>query len=86
MSKKIALVIGAVALLFTGCASDGHCDTSESPRFVQAEDADGLVPGDYVVVDIKTGIEYVYCPGKSMTPLLDTDGKPLKYNAETGDN
>lgn len=42
MTKKIALVIGAAALLFT----DGYSHT--------------------------------------LTPLVDADGKPLKYNAETG--
>ena len=81
MTKKIALVIGVAALVFTGCASNGHCDTSESPRFVTI-DSSGLHGSD-IVVDKVTNIEYAYC-GYSLTPLLDTDGKPLKYNAETG--
>ena len=86
MTKKIALIIGVAVLLFTGCTSNGHCDTSSSPRFV------GIVSGNdsglfqcSVVVDIETGVEYAVIYGKSMTPLLDADGKPLKYNAETGD-
>lgn len=84
MTKKIALVIGVAVLLSTGCASNGHCDTGEPPRFVEI-DSSGLY-NTKVYVDTVTDIEYVWAGGYShpMTPLLDTDGKPLKYNAETG--
>ena len=85
MTKRIALVIGVAVLLFTGCASDGHCDTSEPPRFVGIVSwKDSGLFQCSVVVDTETGVEYAVIYGKSMTPLLDTDGKPLKYNAKTG--
>ena len=84
MTKKILLTVGVAALVFTGCASNGHCDTSKSPRFVEI-DSSGL-HGSSVYVDTETNVEYARSDSYShtLTPLVDADGKPLKYNAETG--
>ena len=84
MTKKIALAIGVAALVFTGCASNVNCDNGESPRFVEI-DSSGL-HGSSVYVDTETNVEYARSDGYShtLTPLVDADGKPLKYNAETG--
>lgn len=69
-----------------------HVDTHpiESQRFVNI-DSDGLY-GGALYVDTVTDIEYVVIYGNSvhgttgvsMTPLLNEDGKPLKYDYETG--
>ena len=81
-TKRILLAVGVAALIFAGCSSSTEQASSESPRFV---DVDSLVlTNKYsIYVDTVTNVEYVYC-GYSMTPLVDADGKPLKYNAETG--
>jgi hypothetical protein len=83
MTKKILLAVGVAALVFTGCASNGHCGGGDSPRFIEIDSSGASFS---VYVDTVTNIEYAQSYGysHSLTPLLDTDGKPLKYDAETG--
>ena len=58
--------------------------TECSTGFVEI-DSSGL-HGSSVYVDTETNVEYARSDGYShtLTPLVDADGKPLKYNAETG--
>ncbi len=82
MIKRILLIVGVAALIFAGCSPSAEQTSSEPPRFVEI-DSSVLANKDAIYVDTVTNVEYVYC-GYSMTPLVDADGKPLKYNAETG--
>ena len=84
MSKRILLAVGVVALIFAGCSPSAEQASSGPPRFVEI-DSSGL-HGSSVYVDTKTNVEYARSDGYShtLTPLVDADGKPLKYNAETG--
>ena len=83
-TKRILLAVGVAALIFAGCSSSTEQASSEPPRFVEI-DSSGLY-GCTVYVDTETNVEYARSVGYShtLTLLVDADGKPLKYNAETG--
>ena len=84
MSKRILLAVGVVALIFAGCSPSAEQASSGSPRFVEVDSS--WLYGSSVYVDTETNVEYARSDGYShtLTPLVDADGKPLKYNAETG--
>ena len=83
MSKRILLAVGVVALIFAGCSPSAEQASSGPPRFVEI-DSSGEPFSIYV--DTMTDVEYARSDGYShpLTLLVDADGKPLKYNAETG--
>ena len=81
----------AMALALTGCSAGEQGSTwPESAEFSELEtgqdrfSAHGTNLGHwYVVVDHRTGAQYLYRDNYGVTPLLDVDGTPLLV-AEAG--
>ncbi|MFV0353068.1 MAG: DUF6440 family protein [Oscillospiraceae bacterium] len=48
----------------------------EKRVFELKEKISGRLPGSEIIVDTKTGVNYI-STGYSLTPLLDKDGKPV---------
>lgn len=88
----MGLAMGLVLCIMADAYKCTHTNAHpiESQRFVNI-DSNGLY-GGALYVDTVTDIEYVVIYGNSahgttgvsMTPLLNEDGKPLKYDYETG--
>lgn len=88
MKKIISVIITAIILMlimfivsaFTGCElNDAKLLHS---RFEIVEQNFGTYT-DVLYVDTKTGVMYWYRSEQGLTPLLDSDGKPLIYKEGT---
>lgn len=88
MKKIISVIITAIILMliiftvsaFTGCESN---DTELLySRFEVVEQNFGNHT-DVLYVDTKTGVMYWHRSEQGLTPLLDSDGKPLIYKEST---
>lgn len=85
MKKTIAFIIALimVALLLCGCGKVDTPDNGHDKRFMFLND-DGTIDGNVylrVVVDTKTGVEYVWSARCFMCPIIDSYGKPYIYPA-----
>ena len=88
MGRKLLSLISAFVIgtsLMIGCAPVSAAETAvkevEYDRFVRVYREDRT----YIYVDIETGVQYMLYAGSygpAMTVLLDSDGKPLLYDAE----
>ena len=88
MKKIISVIITAIILMlimFTVSAFAG-CELNDSElqhsRFEIVEQNFGTYT-DILYVDTKTGVMYWYRSNRGLTPLLDSDGKPLIYKEGT---
>lgn len=84
MKKIISVIITAIIsmlIIFTVSAFTG-CKLNDSEllhsRFEIVEQNFGTYT-DILYVDTKTGVMYWYRSDQGLTPLLDSDGKPLIY-------
>ena len=84
MKKIISVIITAIILMlimftvsaFTGCESNGTELLHSRFEVVEQNYGDHI---DILYVDTKTGVMYWYRSEQGLTPLLDSDGKPLIY-------
>lgn len=88
MKKIISVIITAIILMliiFTVSAFAG-CELNDTEllhsRFEIVEQNFGTYT-DTLYVDTKTGVMYWYRSDQGLTPLLDSDGKPLIYKEGT---
>lgn len=87
----LGVAAGLLLLALTGCSGDGSGGWPESAEFSTLETGQGRFSAhgtnlDYweVVVDHRTGAQYLYRYKYGITPLLDSDGSPLLV-LEAGD-
>lgn len=88
MKKIISVIITAIILMliiFTVSAFTG-CELNDTEllhsRFEEVERNFGSHT-DVLYVDKRTGVMYWYRESQGLTPLLDSDGKPLIYKGAT---
>lgn len=84
--KKTAiftLALFLAAVLLCGCGKVDTPDNGHDNRFMFLND-DGTIDGNvylHVVVDTKTGVEYVWSARGFMCPIIDSYGNPYIYPA-----
>ena len=86
--KVAAITIAIIAILTFGMIAflDYYDHTWGSKSLSAVSEADFVVNDGYsvealdysVIIDQRTGMEYLYFPGKGVTPYLDKNGEPLK--------
>ena len=88
MKKIISVIMTAIIfmlIIFTVSAFAG-CELNDTEllhsRFEIVEQNFGA-DVDILYVDTKTGVMYWHRDGQGLTPLLDSDGKPLIYKGGT---
>ena len=95
LNKMVAFAVWALALALavamSGCSRDAETSWPESAEFSTLDTGQDRfsVHGTnldhwYVIVDHRTGAQYLYRYEYGITPLLDTDGTPLLV-AEAGE-
>lgn len=88
-SGKVAAITIAILVVATfGLIKflDFYDHTWGSKSLSAVSEADFVVNDGYslealdysVIIDQRTGMEYLYFPGKGVTPYLDKNGEPLK--------
>ena len=89
MKKIISVIITAIILvliIFTVSVFTGGCELNDTEllhsRFEIVEQNFGTHI-DTLYVDTETGVMYWYRSDQGLTPLLDSDGKPLIYKEGT---
>lgn len=80
----LGVAAGLLLLALTGCSGDGSGGWPESAEFSTLETGQGRFSShdtnlDYwgVIVDHRTGVQYLCRYKYGVTPLLDVDGTPL---------
>lgn len=85
MKKTIAFIIALimVAVLLCGCGKVDTPDAGHDKRFKFLNDDETIGNNVYlnVVVDTKTGVEYVWSARGFMCPIIDSYGNPYIYPA-----
>lgn len=87
----LGVAFGLLLLALTGCSGDASGGWPESAEFSTLETGQGRFSAHgtnldrwEVVVDHRTGAQYLYRYKYGITPLLDVDGTPLLV-LEAGD-
>ena len=86
--KVAAITIAVVAILCLGMIAflDYYDHTWGSKSLEAVSEADFVINDGYslealnysVIIDQRTGMEYLYFPGYGVTPYIDENGEPLK--------
>ena len=76
MTAIILILIMSTVLAFTGCELN---DTELLHSRFEIVEKDFGTYVDTLYVDTKTGVMYWHRSGQGLTPLLDSNGKPLIY-------
>ena len=82
-TKFFIFVVGTIIMLLlvwglVSCARKNSIQSVGEADFV-VNDGSSVRAQDYsVIIDQKTGMQYLYFPGIGVTPYLDKNGDPMK--------